>query len=171
MKFRIHLLTFVLSALSASAFAQCSNTSQKPVWDADKSQFRCAGTGTSGTSAKDESVQPVGDKELCESARQNLLTACPQSNEGKACRNEAKSIYNTCTKRGKNDNDSQKMSQSWGNNPGKTDSSTCMTTFQQQQQACNARRLPPPAPGQTIPPDTCLQDALAAQNRCLANSR
>jgi hypothetical protein len=168
MKFRIHILTFVFGALSASAFAQCSNTNQKPVWEADKSQFRCAGPGSG---AKEEIVQPVGDKESCDSARQNLQAACPQSNEGKACRNEAKSIYNTCTKRGKSNSDSQKASEGWGNNAGKTDSATCMTTFQQQQQACNARKLPPTAPGQPVAQDTCLQDALAAQSKCLANSR
>jgi hypothetical protein len=168
MKFRIPILMSLLGALSVGASAQCSAPNQKPVWDADKSQFRCTGPGTA---AKDESVQPVGDKEFCESARQNLLTACPQSNEGKACRNEAKSIYNTCTKRGKSNSDSQKASEGWGNNAGKTDSATCMTTFQQQQQACNARKLPPTAPGQPVAQDTCLQDALAAQSKCLANSR
>jgi hypothetical protein len=166
MKFRIYILTFVFGALSVGASAQCSNPNQKPVWDADKSQFRCTGPGAS---AKDESVQPVGDKEFCESARQNLLTACPPSNEGKACRNEAKSIFNACYKRAKNE--SQAGTSVSANSAGKTDSNTCMTTFQQQQQACNSRKLQPPSPGQPNPPDTCLQDALAAQSKCLANSR
>jgi hypothetical protein len=163
MKFRMHILTFVLSALPLSAFAQCSDATQKPMWDAERNGFQCTGAGAK------ELVQPVGDKVLCSSARQKLEAVCPAATEGKSCRNEAKSIYNTCTKKGKGD--SEKASQGLGSSAGKTDSSTCMTTFQQQQQACNARRLPPPAPGQPIPQDTCLQDALAAQSKCLANSR
>jgi hypothetical protein len=46
-----------------------------------------------------------------------------------------------------------------------------MQTFSQQQQACQARKLPPAGPGQPYIPDTCLQDAIKAQNTCLANSR
>jgi hypothetical protein len=46
-----------------------------------------------------------------------------------------------------------------------------MQTFNQQQQACQARKLPPPAPGQPYIPDTCLQDAIKAQDKCLANGR
>ena len=167
---RIHILILVFSALSVSALAQCSNSNLKPVWDVGKSQFRCVGSTNSAASQKDESVQPVGDKKFCASARDNLQAACPPSNEGKACRNEAKSIYNDCYKRAKSDSDTQNGSLSSAGSGAKTDSATCMTTFQQQQQACNARRLPPPSPGQPNPPDTCLQDALAAQNRCLANS-
>jgi hypothetical protein len=151
-------------------WAQCSNPGLKPVWDTDRSQFRCADPNHPGASAKDESVQPTGNKEACASARQNLEAACPQSNDGKACRNQAKSIYNACYKRAKNDSDGQGLPGS-ASSASKTDSATCMTTFQQQQQACNARKLPPPSPGQPNPPDTCLQDALAAQNKCLANSR
>jgi hypothetical protein len=171
MKFRICLLSFVFSALSAGAWAQCSSPNLKPVWDAGKNQFRCVGQSNSGSPAKDESVQPVGDKEFCTSARENLQAACPASNEGKACRNQAKSIYNACYKRAKSESDSQRGSLDPGSAAGKTDSATCMTTFQQQQQACSSRRMPPPSPGQMAPPDTCLQDALAAQSRCLANSR
>ena len=165
MKFRIFTLTFGFGALSVGAFAQCSNANQKPVWDAEKSQFRCTGPGAS---AKDESVQPAGDKEFCQSARDNLQAVCPPSNEGKACRNEAKSIYNACYKKAKSESQGTLGS---ANSAGKTDSNTCMTTFQQQQQACNSRKLQPPSPGQPNPPDTCLQDAIAAQSKCLANSR
>ena len=162
MKFRIHLLTFVFGALSVSAFAQCSDATQKPLWSTEKSGFQCTGAGPK------EIIQPVGDKEFCTSARQKLEAVCPAANEGKTCRSEAKSIYNNCTKKGKGDS---QAAQSSGSSAGKTDSATCMTTFQQQQQACNARKLPPTAPGQPVAQDTCLQDALAAQNRCLANSR
>lgn len=162
MKFRIHLLTLVLGALSVSAFAQCTDATQKPVWSTEKSGFQCTGAGAK------EIVQPIGDKELCTSSRQKLEAVCPAANDGKSCRSEAKSIYNTCMKKGKGDS---QASQGMGSSAGKTDSAACMTTFQQQQQACNARRLPPTAPGQPVVQDTCLQDALAAQNKCLANSR
>jgi hypothetical protein len=168
MKSRIYILSLVLSAIPVTAVAQCSSARLKPIWDADKGQFRCTDPSNPGVIPKDDSVQPTGDKEYCASARDNLQAACPPSNEGKACRNQAKSIYNACYKRAKSDSDSPRGPSSSG---AKTDSATCMTTFQQQQQACNSRRLPPPAPGQPNPPDTCLQDALAAQSRCLANSR
>ena len=170
MKFRGYLFIFVFSALSVGVRAQCTNSKLKPVWDVNKSEFRCVGSANSGAPQKDESIQLAGDKASCASARDNLQAACPQSNEGKACRNEAKSLYNACNKRAKNDSESQSGSLSSPNPGTKTDSATCMTTFTQQQQACNSRRLPPPAPGQVAPLDTCLQDALAAQNRCLANS-
>ena len=95
MKIRIHILMLVLSALSASASAQCSDATQKPMWDAERNGFQCTGAGAK------ELVQPVGDKVLCTSARQKLEAVCPAANEGKACRSEAKSIYNNCTKKGK----------------------------------------------------------------------
>jgi hypothetical protein len=170
MKCRDCLLTFVFSALSVGAVAQCSNSKLKPVWYADKSQFLCVDAGNSDVRQKDENIQLVGDKASCASARDNLQAVCPQSSEGKACRNEAKSLYNACTQRAKNDNDSQRGSLSSASPATKTDSATCMANFTQQQQACNLRRMPPPVPGQVNPPDTCMQDAVAAQNRCLANS-
>jgi hypothetical protein len=170
MKFRGCFLTFLLGALSVSALAQCSNSKLKPVWYADKSQFLCVGSANSDVPQRDENVQLGGDKASCASARDNLQAACPQSNEGKACRNEAKSLYNACAKRAKNESDSQSGSLSSVSPGTKTDAATCMANFTQQQQACNLRRLPPPAPGQVNPPDTCMQDAVAAQNRCLANS-
>jgi hypothetical protein len=117
MKFRIPILLLILSALSVSMWAQCSNPGLKPVWDTDRSQFRCADPNHPGASAKDESVQPTGNKEACASARQNLEAACPQSNDGKACRNQAKSIYNACYKRAKNDSDGQGL-------PGSASSAT-----------------------------------------------
>lgn len=170
MKGRDCLLIFVLSALSVGALAQCSNPKLKPVWYPDKSQFLCVDSRNSDAPQRDENVQLSGDKASCASARDNLQAACPQSNEGKACRNEAKSLYNACTQRAKSDNDSQRGSLSSASPGTKTDSATCMANFTQQQQACNSRRLAPPAPGQVNPPDTCMQDAVAAQNRCLANS-
>jgi hypothetical protein len=166
MKFRIRFLAFILSALSAGAWAQCSIATLKPVWDSDKSQFRCVDPKHPDVAVKDDSVEPTGDKDSCSSARDNLQAVCPTSNEGKACRSQAKSIYNACTRRGKSDSGSFAP----GSTAGKTDSATCMTTFQQQQQACNARKLPPTAPGQPVVQDTCLQDALAAQSKCLTNS-
>ena len=171
MRLHMHVIfSLVLSSLAAGGWAQCSNSNLKPVWDAGKNQFRCTDTSHPGDSAKDESVQPVGDKEFCTSARENLQAACPQGNDGKACRSQAKSIYNSCYKKAKSESDSQSSDLGNPNPSSRTDASSCMSTFQQQQQACNARRLPPPTPGQMTPPDTCMQDAMAAQRRCLANS-
>ena len=95
MKFRIPLLTFVFSALSVSAFAQCSNATQKPSGIRRRAAFNVRAR------AQKRIVQPVGDKELCASARQNLEAACPAANDGKACQKQAKSIYNTLHKEGK----------------------------------------------------------------------
>ncbi|WP_035347319.1 hypothetical protein [Edaphobacter aggregans] len=170
MKLHVQLLSVVMSALTVSAWAQCSSPNLKPVWEAEKGQFRCIDPTHPGDSAKDETVQPTGDKETCAAARDNLQAVCPPSGEGKACRSQAKSIYNAC-KRGKGEAGSSSSPSSTSFPAKTTDSATCMTNFQQQQLACNSRRLPPPAPGQMSPPDTCLQDAMAEQRRCLANSR
>jgi hypothetical protein len=170
MRFRICILALVLGALPAGVLAQCSNSNLKAVWDTGRSQFRCTDTSHPGDNAKDESVQPVGDKEFCTSARENLQAACPQGNDGKACRSQAKSIYNACYKKAKSESESQSSGLGNSNPASRTDASSCMTIFQQRQQACNSRRMPPPSPGQMTPPDTCMQDAMAAQRECLANS-
>ncbi len=170
MRFRICILSLVLSALPAGAWAQCSNSSLKPVWDSGKGQFRCTDPIHPADGAKDENVQAVGDKAFCTSARENLQAACPTGNDGKACRNQAKSIYNACYKKAKGESESQSSGLGNSNPASRTDPQTCMTTFQQQQAACNSRRLPPPSPGQPTAPDTCMRDAMAAQRECLANS-
>ena len=141
-----------------------------PVWDADKQQFRCVAKPGSEVSSNDETVSPKGDKEFCNSARENLLKACPVSNEGKNCKSKAKSIFNACYKDSKAQSESQGGSGST-NQAIKNDPAVCMQTFAQQKQACQSRKLPPPSPGQPSAPDTCLQDAMTAQNACLAKSR
>jgi hypothetical protein len=166
MKFRIPMMLLVFGALSISTLAQCSNTNLKPVWDGDKAQFRCVNANNPSATVKDDAVQPVGDKAYCMSARDNLQAACPVSNEGKACRNEAKSFFNTC-KRTKSDTAGTSANT---RGTSKADASACMTTFQQQQQACASHQSSPAAPGQITPSNTCLQDAIAAQSKCLANS-
>ena len=162
---RIILSLLLLCAPCVSAMAQCSSADLKPQWDADKTHFHCVDPKNPAASVKDGDVQVTGDKQQCTSARDNLQAACPAGNEGKACRNEAKSIFNMC-KRSKSDSAGTVA----GSTGPKTDASLCMTTFQQQQQACAAHKAPPPVPGQMTPPDTCLQDAIAAQSKCLANS-
>jgi hypothetical protein len=92
----------------------------------------------------DDTVSPKGDKEFCTSARDNLQQACPASDEGKTCRGKAKSIFNACYK---GQSGSQTGSPGAANQATKTDRSTCMQTFIQQQQACQSRKLPPPSPG------------------------
>lgn len=164
------IFSVVLSSLTAGTWAQCSNANLKPVWDAGKGQFRCTDTSHPGDGAKDEDVKAVGDKEFCTSVRDNLQAACPTGNDGKACKNQAKSIYNSCYKKAKSESESQSSGMGNSNPINRTDASTCMATFQQQQQLCNARRMPPPSPGQMSPPDTCMRDAMAAQRECLANS-
>jgi hypothetical protein len=171
MKLQIYVVLFALSLLSGEALGQCAKTEMKPIWDKDKQQFRCVATAGSEASSQDETVSPKGDKAFCTNARENLLQACPTSNEGKTCKNKAKDIFNACYKDSKAQRESPTGSTGTTNRTIKTDPAVCMQTFSQQQQACQSRRLPPPSPGQPSAPDTCLQDALAAQNKCLANSR
>ena len=171
MKVQIYAVLFALSMLSVGALAQCARSEMKPIWDTDKQQFRCVANAGSEVSSHDETVSPKGDKVFCNNARENLLKACPASNEGKTCKSKAKSIFNACYKDSKAQSESQTGSASTTNQAAKTDPAVCMQTFRQQQQACQLRKVPPPAPGQPSAPDTCLQDAMAAQNTCLANSR
>jgi len=171
MKIQISVVLFALSMLSAGAPAQCARPEMNPIWDTDKQQFRCVATAGSEATSQDETVSPKGDKVFCNNARENLLKACPTSNQGKTCKSKAKSIFNSCYKDAKAQSESQAGSTATSNQAAKTDPAVCMQTFTQQQQACQSRKLPPPAPGQPSAPDTCLQDAMAAQNRCLANSR
>lgn len=160
------LLLSVLTATTVTMSAQCPRSEQVPKWNADRARFTCVAPVSSRGPATEEVVLPTGDKKYCSSVRENLLKTCPVADEGKACRNEAKQVFNSCYKTSKESDDRQTTATA-----GKTDSAACMTAFTQQQQACTARRLPPPVPGQRSVPDTCLQDAIAAQNRCLANSR
>jgi hypothetical protein len=171
MKLQICVVLFALSMLSAGAVGQCARPEMNPIWDTDKQQFRCVATKDSEAPSHDETVSPKGDKVFCNNARENLLKACPASNEGKTCKSKAKSIFNSCYKDAKVQSESQAGSAATSNQAAKTDPAVCMHKFPQQQQASQSQKLPPPAPGQPSSPDTFLQDAMTAQNRCLANSR
>jgi hypothetical protein len=164
-------VVFALSLFSVEVLAQCARPEMNPIWDTDKQQFRCVANAGSEVSLHDEAVSPKGDKVFCNNARENLLKACPASNEGKTCKSKAKSIFNACYKDSKAQSEGQTRSTSTTQQAIKTDPAVCMQTFTRQQQACQSRKLPPPTPGQRSAPDTCLQDAIAAQNTCLANSR
>jgi hypothetical protein len=167
MKPQICALLSALVLISASALGQCAKPEMNPVWDSGKQQFRCvAPAGHTIAASDDYTVSPKGDKEFCSTARDNLIKACPSSDYGKACKSKAKSIFNSCYKDSKAQGSSAPT-----NRESRTDPAICMQTYIQQQQACQARKIPPPAPGQPYVPDTCLQDAQTAQNKCLANSR
>jgi hypothetical protein len=163
--------SLLIAALTTatSALGQCSKPEMNLVWDVGAQQFKCVTPLNSEVKSNDETVSPKGDKEFCSKARGNLLKACPSGGENKSCKEKAKTIFNACYKDSKAQNEGQSTSST--TQAPKTDRAVCMQTFVQQQQACNARKLPPPAPGQPSVPDTCLQDAMAAQNKCLANSR
>jgi hypothetical protein len=164
MKIQHLSLLCVLATFSLACTAQCPKAGTKPTWDSNKEQFRCTDATATSESAQSELVPPKGDKNSCKSIREDLQRSCPSGDEGKACKNSAKSIFEACYKGSENSSKGSASS-------NRTDSSSCMTTYQQQQQACQARTPPPRSAGQPYIPDTCLSDALAAQNKCLANSR
>jgi hypothetical protein len=169
MKILISQTIAAVFAITLSGLGQCVKPEWNPVWDAGKQQFKCEAPSGSKVEPGDEIVSPKGSKEFCGAARDNLIKVCPAGNESKTCRGQAKTIFNACYKDFKNQGESRTSgSTSQGTT---TDRAACMQTFAQQQQACQSRKLPPPAPGQPYVPDTCLQDAMAAQNKCLANSR
>ena len=171
MKGQIYVVLFALSLLSVSASGQCARPGMNPVWDTGKQQFSCVAPSDSKGISREDTVEPKGNKEFCSTARENLLKACPASDEGKTCKNKAKSIFNACYKDFKTQSESPAGARGTTNQAVKTDRAVCMQTFNQQQQACQARKPPPPAPGQPYVPDTCLQDAIKAQDKCLANGR
>ena len=166
MKIQIQVALFALTAVSVGALGQCTKPGLNPTWDAGKSQFKCVDPAAVKGAATDESISPRGDKDYCNRVQENLVKVCPPSDEGKTCRDKAKFIYKACYKGSNNGREDRNSNQ-----PSKTDPSVCATIFNQQQQACQSRKLPPPSPGQPYVPDTCLQDAVAAQNKCLANGR
>jgi hypothetical protein len=170
MKALICVTLFGLSLSGVAARCQCAKPEITPVWDASQQQFRCVAPADSKEKLADDSVSPKGDKAFCTNARNNLMLACPASDAGKICKNKAKTIFNDCYKDSKAQKDGQAGSSSM-TNQGSTDRAVCMQTFAQQQQACNSRKTPPTAPGQPYVPDTCLQDAVKAQDTCLAHSR
>jgi hypothetical protein len=167
MKVHLQVLPLLITAVSIAAAGQCAKPGMSPIWDSAKEQFRCTDSSATTRSAQDDSVSPTGNKDFCKNVRENLQRVCPTSDEGKTCRNTAKSIFESCYKassdRGGTTNTSSQSS--------KTDPSVCMTTFTQQQQVCQSRKTQPRSPGQPYVPDTCLSDAMAAQNKCLANAR
>jgi hypothetical protein len=168
MKTPVYSLLLAASTIAATALGQCAKPEMKPVWDVGGQQFKCVASSGSQDMLNDETVSPQGNKEFCNKARESLLKACPLGGENKNCKENAKTIFNTCYK----DSKAQGESRSSSSTPQatRTDSTICTQTFAQQQKACNSRKVPPPAPGQPSVPDTCLQDAMAAQNSCLANS-
>ena len=149
----------VLTTSSISALGQCANSEMKPVWDAANGQFRCSNPAAPERSSQDEEVSPSGNRDFCTTVRENLLKVCPTSDNGKSCRSKAKSIFKACYKDPKGDRADQTSS---------TSASACMATFSQRQKECQSRKLPSPSPGQPPVPDTCLQDALTEQTKCLA---
>jgi hypothetical protein len=171
MKISNQVVTIMLAACSVGALAQCTKPEINPSWDASKGEFRCIDPAAEKGFGQDENVSPTGTKDFCSTVRENLLKVCPQSDEGKACRSKAKSIFNACYKDTKDKGPDSPRSANTANPSSKTDASACMATFRQQQQACQSRKISPASPGQPSAPDTCLQDAIAAQNKCLANSR
>jgi hypothetical protein len=168
MKVGMPVVLFVLSLSSVQLCGQCARPELKPVWDTTQQQFKCVNPSGSPGPPSDSAISPKGDKDFCGGVRDNLQKVCPSSDEGKVCKSKAKSIFNSCYKdfKGQSSAGAGPTSQS-----SKTDRAVCMQTFTQQQQACQSRKLPPPAPGQPYVPDTCLHDAMAAQDKCLANSR
>lgn len=171
MKVELCVALSALFVLPICAMGQCARPEMNAVWDPGKEQFSCVSPSGSDLSSRDSTVSPRGNKDFCATARQNLLNACPTSDEGKACKSKAKSIFNACYKDFNSQSESGAGSSGMASQATKTDRAVCMQTFTQQQQACQSRRPPPTAPGQPYIPDTCLQDALTAQNKCLANSR
>ena len=98
MKVHIQVALFALTAVSVGASGQCTTPGLNPSWDAGTSQFKCIDPAAVKGSATDESVSPKGDKDFCNKVQENLLKVCPSSNEGKTCRDKAKSIYKVCYK-------------------------------------------------------------------------
>lgn len=167
MKIQHLALSFVLTTLSVACAGQCPKAGTKPIWDSNKDQFRCADAAATGESAQSAIVPPTGDKNYCKNIREDLQRACPSPDDGKTCKNAAKSIFEACYK----GSESSSGSAASSSPASRTDASTCMTTYQQQTQACRTRVTPPRVPGQPYVPDTCMSDAAAAQNKCLANAR
>jgi hypothetical protein len=168
MKTQPLVLSFVLTTLSVACMGQCPKAGTKPIWDANKGQFRCVDPAATSESAQSAIVPPTGDKNSCKSIREDLQRACPSPDEGKSCKNAAKTIYESCYKGSETSSSGPAAASSPSS---RTDASTCMATYQQQQQACRTRVMPQRSPGQPYVPDTCLSDALAAENKCLANTR
>jgi hypothetical protein len=169
MKVHLKLLPLFITALSIAASGQCAKPGMSPIWDPVKQQFRCTDPAATTRSAQDEAVSPTGGKDFCKKAHENLQKVCPTLDQGNTCRNTAKSIFEACYKSPKTD--SGRGGTTNTSPASKADPSACMATFREQQQACQSRKTPPPSPGQPYVPDTCLSDAMAAQNKCLANAR
>ena len=171
MNVQIFSILSALSILSISASGQYARPDVNPVWETGKQEFRCVPPSGLADVSRDDAVSPKGNKEFCSAARENLLKACPSSEESETCNSKAKSIFDNCYRDFKAQGESQAGSAGTTSQAAKTDRAVCMQTFSQQQQTWQARKLPPAGPGQPNVPDTCLQDAIKAQNTCLANSR
>jgi hypothetical protein len=98
MKIQHLSLLCVLATFSLACTAQCPKAGTKPTWDSNKEQFRCTDATATSESAQSELVPPKGDKNSCKSIREDLQRSCPSGDEGKACKNSAKSIFEACYK-------------------------------------------------------------------------
>ena len=131
MKIHMRVVLFALTAVSVGAAGQCTKPGLNPSWDAGKSQFICIDPAAVKGSATDESVSPKGNKDYCNKAQENLLKVCQPSDEGKTCRDKAKSIYKACYKGSNNGRVDRSGSTGIANQPSKTDPSVCATIFSQ----------------------------------------
>jgi len=164
MKLHLPLLSLAFATISICTVspAQCAKPDNQVSWDTSKEQFRCVGLPPARASVTMD--QPSGDKTYCKGIRSDLQKVCPAGNDQKVCKDSAKAIFDACYKSSETSNRSSPGSAASTN---RNDPASCMATYQQQQQACQARATPNRAPGQPYVPDTCLSDALTAQNKCL----
>ena len=127
MKVHLQLIQLLMTALSIVAAGQCTKP-RMPVWDSPKGQFRCTNPSSTARTSQNDVVAPVGNKDFCTKARGKSATGVPYPDEGKTCRNTAKSIFEACYKGFKTSSDRGVTTDS-SPQPRKTDPSACMSTF------------------------------------------
>jgi len=175
-------LSFALATLLSAQSPNAANLCKPEMmvqWDGSKHQFVCAKIdGSEGESFPIDHTIPgttfqsdKDKKDFCGEVLSNLLRACPLGAQGTICKQRAEAIYSRCLGAAGGGSAGSNSGGPGNDTAVQTDANDCRKAFEAQANACRRRKRPVPSPGQPPAPDTCLADAIATRDNCLAASK
>jgi hypothetical protein len=171
----IWMSVFASLAMSVIASAQCPKAEMLVEWDNNKHDFVCKASGGGDSLPIDHSFpgktfqSEASQKEFCDVVLANELKACASGAPGASCRKRANANSARCMNKG-GDGSSGKVGSAAPDLQPKPTVASCKKTFNEQVKACKNRSHPVPAAGEPPTQDTCLADATAARDACLATA-
>jgi hypothetical protein len=176
MRVRILLVVCATLVLAAVTTAQCAKPEMLVQWDDSKHDFVCVSGGGNGTERFPidhsfpgktfESDQDQND--FCAHVFATEVKNCKPGANGALCRKQARANKGICG--GKAGAPSGSTTDPPTAQPKPT-AASCKKTFSAQVKFCKDHKPAISSPGEPPHPNTCLADAVAARDACLANSQ